>query len=173
MSEVIDTLLQLGSCGSGSLRAACETFEVFDAMGEALDIVEGDARQRGIGIGIVGDVRAQVTADRPALRQVLVNLVGNAIKYNKRGGRVCLSVRGGERVRITVRDTGPGLSAEQRARLFHAFDRLGAERSGIEGHGLGLLLCRDLLQAMDGSIEVDSEEGAGCTFTVTLPGRTP
>ena len=171
MADAIDTLMELGTCGAGRLRASRETFDVFEPMTEALRIVEFDAARRGITMGFVGDVQAQVTADRRALRQVFVNLLSNAVKYNKEGGCVCLSVRGGERVRITVRDTGPGLSAEQRARLFQAFDRLGAEHTAVAGHGLGLLLCRELLQAMDGAIEVDCDEGAGCTFTVTLAGR--
>jgi len=171
MADVVDTLMELGPCGAGRLRAGCETFDVLEPMAEALRIVENDAARRGVTVGFVGDVQAQVTADRRALRQVFVNLLSNAIKYNQEGGRVCLTVRGGERVRITVRDTGPGLSAQQRARLFQAFDRLGAEHTGVEGHGLGLLLCRELLLAMDGTIEVDSVDGAGCTFTVTLPGR--
>ncbi|NRF68916.1 HAMP domain-containing histidine kinase [Aquincola sp. S2] len=171
MADVVDTLMELGRCGAGHLRAGCETLDVLEPMTEALRIVESDAARRDITIGFVGDVQAQVKADRRALRQVFVNLLSNAIKYNKEGGRVSLSVRGGERVRITVRDTGPGLTSAQRARLFQAFDRLGAERTGVEGHGLGLLLCRELLLAMDGSIDVDSVDGAGCTFTVTLPGR--
>jgi len=170
MADVVDTLIELGRCGAGHLRAGCETFDVIEPMTEALSIVENEAARRGITIGFLGDVQAQVNADRRALRQVFVNLLSNAIKYNKERGRVRLSVRGGERVRITVRDTGPGLTGEQRARLFQAFDRLGAERTGIEGHGLGLLLCRELLLAMHGDIEVDSVEGMGCTFTVTLPG---
>jgi len=171
MADVVNTLMELGPSGAGRLRAACETFDVLEPITEALRVVENDAEQRGIAIGFVGDAQAQVTADRRALRQVFVNLLSNAIKYNKEGGRVCLSVRGGERVRITVRDTGPGLTIEQRARLFQAFDRLGAEHTSVEGHGLGLLLCRELMFAMDGTIEVDSAEGKGCTFTVTLPGR--
>jgi signal transduction histidine kinase len=171
MADAVDTLMALGACGSGCLRVGGESFDVLEPMSEALRIVEGEAAQRGIAIGFIGDARAQVRADRRALRQVFVNLLSNAIKYNKERGRVCLSVRGGDRVRIAVRDTGPGLTLEQRARLFQAFDRLGAERSAIEGHGLGLLLCRELLAAMHGAIEVDSVEGAGCTFTVTLPGR--
>jgi len=171
MADVIDTLIQLGACGAQGLRAGCETFDVLEPLSEAMRIVENDAARRGVTIGFVGDVQAQVTADRRALRQVFVNLLSNAIKYNKEGGRVCLTIRGGERVRIAVRDTGPGLTGAQRARLFQAFDRLGAEHTGVEGHGLGLLLCRELLMAMDGAIEVDSAEGAGCTFTVTLPAR--
>ena len=172
MADSIDTLMELGTCGAGHLRRSCETFDVLEPMTEALRIVEADATRRGVTMGLVGDAQAQVTADRRGLRQVFVNLLSNAIKYNNEGGRVCLSVRGGERARITVRDTGPGLSTEQRARLFQAFDRLGAEQTTVAGHGLGLLLCRELLLAMNGSIEVDSVEGAGCTFTVTLPGRT-
>ena len=171
MSDVVDTLTELGSSGAGRPRAGRETFDVLEPMTEALHIVENDAARRGITIGFVGDVQAQVTGNRRALRQVFVNLLSNAIKYNKEGGRVCLSVRGGECVRITVRDTGPGLTCEQRARLFREFERLGAEHSDVQGHGLGLVLCRELLAAMDGTIEVDSVEGKGCTFTVTLPTR--
>jgi len=170
MADVVDTLMELGSSGAGHLRAGCESFDVHEPMAEALRMVENDAARRDITIGFVGDAQAQVKADRRALRQVFINLLSNAIKYNKEGGRVCVSVRGGERVRITVRDTGPGLTAEQRARLFQAFDRLGAEHTGVAGHGLGLLLCRELVLAMDGAIEVDSGEGTGCTFIVTLPG---
>jgi len=169
MADVVDTLMELGPSGAGSLRSGIDTFDVLEVLTDALCIVEADAARRGVTIGFVGDMQAQVRADRRALRQVLVNLLSNAVKYNNEGGRVCVSVRGGEQVRIVVHDTGPGLTSEQCARLFHAFDRLGAEHTAVEGHGLGLLLCRELLLAMDGSIEVDSAEGAGCTFTVTLP----
>ncbi|HET6316613.1 MAG TPA: HAMP domain-containing sensor histidine kinase [Chloroflexota bacterium] len=169
MSDAVDTLTELGSSGAG--RRSRETFDVLEPLTEALHIVENDAARRGITIGFVGDVQAQVTGDRRGLRQVFVNLLSNAIKYNKEGGRVRLSARGGECVRITVRDTGPGLTSEQRERLFREFERLGAEHSDVQGHGLGLVLCRELLAAMDGTIEVDSVEGKGCTFTVTLPTR--
>jgi signal transduction histidine kinase len=171
MADVVDTLLELGPCAAGHLRAGSETFDVVEPMTDALRVIEDDAARRKVSIAFVGDLQAQVTADRRALRQVFVNLLSNAVKYNKEGGRVCVSVRSGERVRITVRDTGPGLTGAQRARLFQAFDRLGAEHTGVQGHGLGLLLCRELLQAMDGSIEADSTVGLGSTFIVTLPKR--
>ena len=169
MSDVVDTLMHLGPTGAGRLNASRATFDVLEPLTEALHIVENDAVQRGITIGFLGDPQAQVTGDRRGLRQVFVNLLSNAIKYNREGGRVCLSVRGGECVRITVRDTGPGLTSEQCARLFREFERAGAEHSDVQGHGLGLVLCRELLLAMNGTIEVDSVEGKGCTFTVTLP----
>jgi signal transduction histidine kinase len=168
MADVVDTLMELGPGGAGCLHGG-DSFDVLEALTDALCIVEADAARRGVTIGFVGDMQASVQADRRALRQVLVNLLSNAVKYNNEGGRVCVSVRGGDRVRIVVHDTGPGLTSEQCARLFQAFDRLGAEHTAVQGHGLGLLLCRELLLAMDGSIEVDSAEGAGCTFTVTLP----
>jgi signal transduction histidine kinase len=102
---------------------------------------------------------------------VLLNLLSNAIKYNVPGGFVLVHVQDPVegRVAITVRDTGPGLTAEQRSRLFQPFDRLGAARSGVEGHGLGLLICRELLTAMDGHIAVDEASGPGCSFTIRLP----
>ncbi len=118
MADVVDTLMPLGPSGAGRLRASCETFGVLEPMAEALRIVENDAARRGITIGFVGDVQAQVRADRPALRQVFVNLLSNAVKYNKDGGHVCLSVRGGERVH-SVRRIEFGVAAT-------TFDRAGA-----------------------------------------------
>jgi CheY-like chemotaxis protein len=117
-----------------------------------------------------------VQADVTRLRQVLVNLLSNAIKYNRPGGQVLLGVQSlpvvhgkGRRCRISVRDTGQGLTAKQRARLFQPFERLGAETRGIEGTGIGLVLTRQLVEIMGGRIEVTSEPGQGSTFAVDLP----
>jgi CheY-like chemotaxis protein len=113
-----------------------------------------------------------VHADRQRLKQVLLNLVANAIKYNRPGGRVrigCAPVAG-DRVRLIVADTGIGIAADKLARLFTPFDRLGAEQSDVDGTGLGLALSRRLAEAMGGTIGVTSEMGAGTTFWVELPG---
>jgi signal transduction histidine kinase len=116
------------------------------------------------------DPALAVVADRRRLKQVLANLLSNAIKYNRDGGDVRVTARYcGARVEIAVSDTGPGLDAEQRARLFSPFDRLGAERGAVSGIGLGLALSRQLAVGMDGDIEVDSRPGAGATFTMRLP----
>jgi CheY-like chemotaxis protein len=111
-----------------------------------------------------------VAADRKRLKQVLLNLLANAIKYNRAGGEVQLGCRrdGAEQC-LWVRDTGPGLSHEQQARLFQPFERLGAERGTVEGTGIGLLVSRHLVEAMGGRIGVDSRVGQGSEFWVRLP----
>ncbi|MGI8760047.1 MAG: sensor histidine kinase [Jatrophihabitantaceae bacterium] len=112
--------------------------------------------------------RVCVRADERRARQVLLNLVTNAIRYNRADGAVLVgwTVEAGQ-VRITVRDTGPGIAAEHLDRLFTPFDRLG--RDSEEGVGLGLPLARGLTEAMGGTIEVHSEVDEGTTMTVVLP----
>ena len=113
-----------------------------------------------------------VMADRQRLHQVLLNLLSNAIKYNREGGSVEVSctktVEG--RVRLAVSDSGHGISPAMLARLFTPFDRLGADELGIEGTGLGLALSKRLVEAMNGSLVVESRRGVGTTFTAELAG---
>jgi len=115
-----------------------------------------------------------VRADELRLRQVLINLVSNAIKYNRPGGSVALTGRSmaSGRVRFVVTDTGSGIAPERAKDLFQPFQRLGAENSGIEGTGIGLALSRRLVEAMNGSIDFASELGRGSTFWVDLPAET-
>ncbi|WP_439535644.1 hybrid sensor histidine kinase/response regulator [Methyloversatilis sp.] len=112
-------------------------------------------------------------ADRLRLRQVLVNLLGNGIKYNRRDGRLDLrfsvDASDAQRVRIDIGDQGPGLAAEQIEHLFEPFARLGAEHSPVEGLGLGLAISRQFVEAMGGRISVASTPGMGATFSVRLP----
>jgi CheY-like chemotaxis protein len=112
-----------------------------------------------------------VLADSQRLQQVLLNLVSNGIKYNREGGRVTLACHAleGDRLRMTVVDTGLGISPTRRARLFTPFDRLGVETHGVEGTGLGLALSKRLVEAMGGTIGLESVEGHGTTFWVELP----
>jgi CheY-like chemotaxis protein len=104
------------------------------------------------------------------LRQVLLNLLSNAVKYNRRGGLVHVrSERFGDEVAIAVTDTGIGLTPDQLAHLWEPFNRLGAERTSVEGTGIGLALSQRMVQMMDGRIEVQSQPGRGSSFTVHLP----
>jgi signal transduction histidine kinase len=114
-----------------------------------------------------------VDADHQRLKQVLLNFVSNAIKYNRRGGWVEISAatRGGS-CRIVVRDSGPGLRREEMERLFAPFERLSAATSGVEGTGLGLALSKSLTEAMGGRIGVHSRVGRGSSFWVELPLRS-
>ncbi len=114
-----------------------------------------------------------VDADHQRLKQVLLNFVSNAIKYNRRGGwvEITAATRGGS-CRIAVQDSGPGLRHEEMERLFAPFERLSAATSGVEGTGLGLALSKSLTEAMGGRIGVQSRVGKGCSFWVELPLRS-
>jgi len=170
MADVIDTMLKLGQLSMGRV-ASGDSLDVHVALNDALRIVEQEARRRGVSIVVdgVGPVMAQ--ADRCGLRQVLVNLLSNAIKYNVDAGQVWVSIQNGPRAQIVIRDSGPGLSDAQCARLFHPFERLGADRSTVAGSGLGLLICKELLEAMGGSIAVERPRDGGCLFRISLRPR--
>jgi CheY-like chemotaxis protein len=112
-----------------------------------------------------------IFADRQRLKQILLNLVGNGIKYNRQGGSVSIScfqpVRGNLRIQVT--DTGPGIAADQFHLLFAPFERLGAEQTSVPGTGVGLALSRGLAEAMGGTLDVESTPGRGSTFWVEFP----
>jgi CheY-like chemotaxis protein len=111
-----------------------------------------------------------VLVDERRLLQVLNNLVSNAIKYNRRGGEVRLrAIRQGGRACLTVQDSGLGMTDVQRRALFQPFNRLGAEATGVPGTGLGLVIARQLVQRMGGSIQLESMPGVGSAFHVWLP----
>jgi signal transduction histidine kinase len=115
--------------------------------------------------------RGAVRADRRRLRQVLINLVTNGVRYNRAGGWVEVGARdcGGSTVTVAVRDSGRGIPAELMSRLFTPFDRLGAESSAEPGAGLGLVVARALTEAMGGRLEIRDAAEAGTTAEVTLP----
>jgi CheY-like chemotaxis protein len=138
-----------------------------------LGLVAPDAAARGIVLDAsVTPADWSVRADPQRLRQVLLNLLSNAVKFNRLQGRVEVRARvEGEHIRILVADQGPGLSEAQVQRLFTPFERLGAERSAVEGTGLGLALSKRLIEAMGGSIGVDSDHAGAC-FWIALP-RAP
>jgi len=146
--------------------------QVGDALKRVLDLAQPLAAARRI-VFDADDVSADeryVLADAQRLQQVLLNLVSNAIKYNRDGGRITLACRdaGPGCLRLSVSDTGPGISAALQSRLFTPFDRLGAEMAPIEGTGLGLALSKRLVEAMGGRIGVESPDGGGSTFWVEL-----
>jgi PAS domain S-box-containing protein len=182
---LINEVLDIARIEEGKLTISIEPVFVRDVLQESLDLVQPLAVQRNIELNadILWLDSCYVMADRQRLQQVMLNLLANAIKYNREGGVVnvscselChpangLNTRSPEsqaRVRIAVTDTGPGLSPDNVARLFIPFERLGAERGDVEGTGLGLALSRHLVQAMGGTIGVDSAQGQGSTFWVEL-----
>lgn len=175
--QLIDDVLDLSRIESGQLRVSIGHVELAGVIEHALDLSHAELERAGIvpeliwsgGAAGTTVLPVQVLADETRLTQVLVNLLGNAAKYNRPGGTITLDCAlDDDAVTLQVRDSGRGMSAEQRARLFQPFDRLGMESSGIEGTGIGLVITRRLLELMSGSIEVRSEPGVGSTFTVRL-----
>ncbi|MCC7366948.1 MAG: GAF domain-containing protein [Chloroflexi bacterium] len=168
---LIDDVLDIERIEAGRLPINLEPLPVADLVGELLDLVQPTANGRSVTIRTYGLDELSVLGDRQHLRQVLLNLLSNAVKYNHEGGRVTLSAEpvDGEQVKLAVRDTGDGISQERMRQLFNPFDRLGAERTGVQGTGLGLVIARSLTEAMGGEIGVESTVGQGTTFWVQLP----
>jgi signal transduction histidine kinase/CheY-like chemotaxis protein len=171
--DLINEVLDITRIETGNLALSPEPVDAAEVMSEVVQLLSAIADRHGItllgDLGVVGDVH--VFADRQRLKQILLNLVANAIKYNRVGGSVSLhcTVERTDRLRINVTDTGPGIPAEHLDRLFEPFERLGAEQGEVPGTGIGLALSRRLAEAMGGSVDVDTTPGRGSTFWVELP----
>jgi PAS domain S-box-containing protein len=172
--ELINEVLDISRIESGTMSISLEPVHLASVLADALSLIRPLAD--GADVRLVADdpdrADLHVRADQQRLKQVFINLLSNAVKYNRRGGEVsvrCTQVADG-RVEIAVADTGHGMSAEQMLKLFEPFERLGAERTEIEGTGLGLSLCKGLVEAMGGVITADSEPGAGSTMRIQLDG---
>jgi len=169
--ELINEVLDIARIEAGRLSLSPEPVRVGEVVQETLQMVQTLADERGIRFeNGIGAGSCHVQADRQRLKQVLLNLLANAVKYNREGGLVRLSCGpAGDRVRFEVSDTGPGISPAGLDKLFVPFERLGAEGSGVEGSGIGLSICQRLVKLMDGEIGVHSVEDHGSTFWVELP----
>jgi len=171
--KLINELLDIARIESGDLALSSEAVLVSDVLNDVLGLTRPLATQRTIHLigGRDAACSEYVLADRLRLQQVLLNLLSNAVKYNRLGGTVAVSCErsGSTRLRIKVSDTGNGIPQEQLGRLFTPFERLGAERSEIEGTGIGLSLSRQLAEAMGGVLGVETVVGEGSTFWVELP----
>jgi signal transduction histidine kinase len=171
---LVEDLLDLSSLSAGNLELSARPVEVGTQITQAIALCRPLAAERSLAVGVETPVEPLVTlADPHRLKQVLLNLISNAIKYNRHGGSVTLRAApdGKDRVRIDVIDSGIGMTGDQIARLFRPFERLDASRRGVEGNGLGLAVSKALIEAMDGSIQVVSSPGAGSVFTLRLPRR--
>jgi PAS domain S-box-containing protein len=172
--DLIDEVLDIARIESGHLDLSVEPVLVLDVLGEAVDLTRPLAEHRDVRVNVDATScppETYVLADRQRLLQVLLNLLSNATKYNHPSGGVdvCVTRTGDGRASIAVTDTGPGIRAEDIGRVFEPFDRLGAERSGVEGTGVGLTLSKYLVERMGGEIEVRSTVAVGSTFAVRLP----
>jgi PAS domain S-box-containing protein len=169
---LIDDLLDMTTVSAGHLRVESGRVELAPVIDQLRTIVGPMAAQRQVRLAIE-PARAglAVMADPKRLLQVLVNLVSNAVKYNRAGGRVELrcDVSAGREVRIEVIDDGMGIDQARQALIFRPFERLGAESSGVQGTGLGLALSKSLVELMGGKLGFNSELGHGSTFWCEFP----
>ena len=171
--ELINEVLELTQIEGGSLKVHNENTDISRLLKKLLPVVEPMANKRKIIINnhISETSDSYVFADPTRLKQSLINLIVNAIKYNYEGGEISIKseITDENRIKIHIIDTGPGIDAEKQKLLFEPFERLGAEDSGIEGTGIGLTITKKLMNLMDGSISLKSEMGKGSKFTIELP----
>ena len=167
---LINEILDLAKVESGTVSLSLEPVGLHAILQECRDMIAPLASQRGIGMAFPEACTLNVLADRTRLKQILLNLLSNALKYNRQHGDVAIDCapRPGGLVRISVRDTGSGLDNEQVALLFQPFNRLGQEGGTEEGSGIGLVVTKRLVELMDGSIGVASVPGEGSTFWIEL-----
>ena len=168
--ELINEVLDISRIEAGRMSLSPEPVLLADVLCETIDLVRPLATDREVRVTSRDVSDLYVLADRQRLKQILINLISNSIKYNRTGGSVTLSCEARDgRARILITDTGLGIPAERIEQLFTPFERLGAEQSTIEGTGLGLAVAKRLAEAMQGSIGVESVSGQGSTFWLELP----
>ncbi|MES2366709.1 MAG: ATP-binding protein [Pseudomonadota bacterium] len=170
--ELINQVLDLALIESGKMSLSQESMSLLDVMLECQAMIEPQAQKSGIHVGFPQfDGPYFIQADRTRVKQVLINLLSNAIKYNRIGGTVkvvCSNSQTPGRIRISVQDTGQGLSAEKLSQLFQPFNRLGQEAGIEEGTGIGLVVSKRLVELMEGEIGAESTVGLGSVFWIEL-----
>jgi two-component system, OmpR family, phosphate regulon sensor histidine kinase PhoR len=176
LTRLIDDLLLLSTLDSGRVRLELQPISLRAAVQEVVDDFQIRARVRGVAIDNQVAGNLVVRADPDRLRQVLANLVDNAIKYGRDDGQVTLAglVAADGRVEVSIHDDGPGLPVEAQPRIFERFYRVDKARSREQGGtGLGLAIVKHVVQAHGGEVRVESRPGAGTTFCFTLPAELP
>jgi signal transduction histidine kinase len=170
--DLINEVLDISRIESGNLALSSQPVAIFEIMAEVHSLVKPLATEREVEVASLTPPACAIyaRADPHRLKEVLLNLAANAVKYNRRRGRVAFSCERTrtDTVRISVADTGRGIGPESLNRLFTPFDRLGAERTSEEGTGLGLALSKRLVELMGGNLGVESEVGRGSKFFVDL-----
>ena len=169
---IIDEILDLSRIEAGEIEMSMEPLHLLDIITDSHSWVEKLAESREVKIEYDERLLASilVKADATRLKQVFLNLLTNAVKYNVEGGSVSLKVDNNHEdiIRIGVCDTGPGISNDKLEDLFQPFNRLGAEFSTTEGTGIGLVITKQLVELMKGELQVESEPGVGSTFWIEL-----
>ncbi len=176
LTALVNEVLDISRIESGTVSFSLEAVPVVKLLDDAVELMRPLADGLGVTIEPPSATgQSYVLADHQRVKQVLINLISNAIKYNHPGGEVRVHARsyGEDRVQLSVSDTGRGIPGESLERLFVPFERLDAASTGVEGTGLGLALSQSLVEAMGGTIAVSSTVGVGSTFVVELASCEP
>lgn len=170
--NLINEVLDLARIEAGRINMSLEPIRPREVIDDACDILMPIARQQGVAVHIdaVLNRMPALLADYTRLKQVLINLISNAVKYNRPEGSVYIGCHlESDVLRISVRDTGTGIDPQYLDQLFQPFNRLGAEKGAIEGTGVGLALTKSIIEQMGGSIGLENHYGEGCEFWFRLP----
>lgn len=172
--DLINEVLDLSQIEAGRIDMSIETVDLNVLIKECCDLTIPLATQRQLSFQLDISESLQAHADQIRLKQVLLNLISNAIKYNSDGGKITISTKAVDGiVRICISDTGPGIANERLGELYQPFNRLDAGLTDIEGTGIGLIITRRLIEMMNGSIGVESQLGQGSIFWIELPMADP
>lgn len=170
--ELVNEVLDLARIESGRMEVRCEPVSLHEVCEQCSSLMQQLAEMYGVQFHADWKESEDVwvVADHTRLKQTIINLVSNAIKYNKEGGKVRLACekQEGDRIRVMIVDTGPGLSDEDQLNIFTPFERLGAEHTSVEGSGIGLAITRRMIELMKGSMGVNSVLGQGSCFWIEL-----
>lgn len=170
--EMINDVLDLSRIESGNLKLQIAPLNLPDLLNATLSMVNADAQRRRLRISTeLAPGTGVLLGDATRVKQILTNLLTNAVKYNSDGGRIHVAtrLRGADQIELAVTDTGLGMTAQQMSELFQPFNRLGRERSSQEGTGIGLVISQRLAELMGGSLRARSIAGEGSSFILALP----
>jgi signal transduction histidine kinase len=167
----IDEILDFARLDADSLQPSPEAFDLAELARDLMAAIRPAGERKHLSLELAADGPLPVHLDPKLVRRVLINLLGNAVKYVDDGARVRLSAsREGDQVRLSVEDDGPGIPPEQQARIFERFQRvLDSRGRAIQGTGLGLAMVKEIVELLHGELHLDSAPGQGATFTVWLP----
>lgn len=171
--DLINDILDLSLIEAEKLNLSFEVFNVSELIDKCITLTKNMAKSNDVTTNFISDKTqgGYVKADKVRLKQVILNLLSNSIKYNRSGGSVMVTTNSviDDEVSIQITDTGLGISKSQLEDLFQPFERLGRELGTIQGTGIGLVIAQQLIQKMNGNIQVQSKEGIGSTFSINLP----